>query len=777
MELSSSLLKTRTILIIDDDEADRLVYRRFLGKPHHYSQEFIEEKSGEEALLKYDPNLVDCILLDMHLPDMTGIDFLRKFKKKYEENSVPIVMLTGQGNEEDAVKALHEGAHDYLSKIRLTPENLNRAVDNAYEKVSLHKKLNKQNLDLEVKNHQLQVMKAHLERLIEERTHDLIVTNERLLVEIEERRKADSKVDDVAKFNRTVMDAAPFFIAYVDHNDCYRFANNQYEYTFNCRERDILGKTITEHLGNAFISQRRKALYGEIQKFEHHFINLQREKTILDITLTPRSSSKNEIQGYFIFGMDITEKTESENDLRQQSQLIDQSLNAIISTDSEGYIDVWNEGAERIFRYPKYQVENQHISFLFPDNDGEYFNKNIWLPLQEREQMESELVLKNELGEEVSINALFSLLHNIDGNTVGMVGYYLDNSETKQAEQTLEETEAKFAALFRDAATGIAIADLDGTIADYNSAFQNILGYDREEIINKAIEDYYVPDQKDEEQEFLGECKRGERTSYQLDKQLLAKDGHTIWGRLTTSIILGADQKPHFIVRMLEDITQQKESDALIRKSLDEKQVLLREVHHRVKNNLQVIQSLLRMQGRDAKGSAIEPLLRESQNRIRSIALIHEQLYKQDDFAEINFSNYLNLLLRQLFRTFSMGDVRISSTIEFKDISLSLTKSIPCALMVNELVTNSLKYAFKDRKEGKITIGAHKGEENMLTLIVKDDGVGLPENIDIEATETLGLKIVRTLIRQIGGEMDYLNNNGAEFRFTFDPGPGFNDFS
>ena len=222
----------------------------------------------------------------------------------------------------------------------------------------------------------------------------------------------------------------------------------------------------------------------------------------------------------------------------------------------------------------------------------------------------------------------------------------------------------------------------------------------------------------------------------------------------------------YFIVGM--DVTRQKHNEDYIQRSLDEKQILLREVHHRVKNNLQVIQSLLRMQGRESQSAALVPMLRESQNRIRSIALIHEQLYKQDDVSEIDLADYLKLLLRQVFRTFEFGPKRISSQVEFKDIYLSLTKAIPCALIVNELVTNSIKYAFENSEDGEIRILAET-KDDKLTLIVRDNGCGFSEDIDIDASETLGLKIVRTLTRQIGGQLEINCDNGAQFKLVFEP--------
>ena len=649
MPVSTPIAAIKTILIVEDKEEDRKNFRLYIDRFSDCEIRFLEEERGRAGLEAFSQDEVDCILLGLHLPDMSGLEFLSRFKKRFGDCVCPIVMLTGKGSEEDAVMAMNQGAHDYLSKLRLTPDLLQRAIENAAEKVRLEKRLEQQRIDLEVKNHQLQVMKDHLERLVEERTRDLLLTNERLLVEIEERRKAEHQVRENAKFNRMIVDAVPPFMAYVDHRDCYRFANRQYERVFNCKESEILGREISHHLGDSFQKARRKALRGIHQEFEHRQANANGTYETYHIALTPHKNKKNkggDVLGYFIVGSDVTEK------------LI--------------------------------------------------------------------------------------------------------------TEQSLMETEAKFSALFRGAATGIALSDLKGAIIDCNTAFQHILGHRKPDILGHDIQEFYAGPVGQKERRFLRERKHGKRRSYRIDKRLKAKDGHTIWGRLTTSIILGINQVPQFVVHMLEDITPQKENEAFIQKSLDEKQVLLKEVHHRVKNNLQVIQSLLRMQAREVKGSALEPLLRESQNRIRSIALIHEQLYKQDDFAEIDFADYLNQLLRQLFHTFDLKNLNVTSSIDFQDIYLSLTKAIPCALITNELVTNSLKYAFQGKSEGKIFINAYR-KNGWLTLIIKDNGAGFPKGLDIEASETLGLKVVRTLTRQLGGEMEISSNGGVEFRLSFMP--------
>jgi PAS domain S-box-containing protein len=510
---------TRTVLIVEDSDEDRLMYREFISQLTAVNKCFLEEESGEAGLRRYGEESIDCILLDLHLPDMDGLEFMNRFQKAYGKDVCPIIMLTGTGTEEDAVKALKAGAHDYLSKLRLTAEDLTRAVENAIEKVKLQKRLEKQRLDLEVKNHQLQVLTDQLEKLVEERTRNLIITNERLLVEIEERRKAESQVRESARFNRMIMDAAPAFIAYIDEDDCYRFANEHYQKIFERREDELIGLSMDDHLGEAFKTEREAALQGQAQDFELQRNDFDGKSEWFHILLTPHYGAYGEMFGYFIVGMDVT---------------------------------------------------------------------------------------------------------------------------------------------------------------------------------------------------------------------------------------------------------RQKENETFIQKSLDEKQVLLREVHHRVKNNLQVIQSLLRMQGRQSESSALEPMLRESQNRIRSIALIHEQLYKQEDVSEIDLADYLNQLLRQVFRTFEMGSKRISSRIEFRNIFLSLTKAIPCALIINELVTNSIKYAFKEKDSGEICIGAQKTGDN-LEITICDNGCGFCDELNIDDTDTLGLKIVRTLTSQLNGKLEMYDDNGAHFKLTFEP--------
>ena len=192
---------------------------------------------------------------------------------------------------------------------------------------------------------------------------------------------------------------------------------------------------------------------------------------------------------------------------------------------------------------------------------------------------------------------------------------------------------------------------------------------------------------------------------------------------------------------------------------------MIKEIHHRVKNNLMVISSLLSLQSRYIKDKEARGLFRESQNRARSMALIHELLYRSEDLKSIEFGDYILSLSKELFHLYSV-DGLIELKIDVDDIYLDINTSIPLGLIVNEVVTNSLKHAFPDGRAGVIHVDFHKTDDHY-EFKVKDNGIGFPEDLDFENTDSLGLQMVTSLTRQIEGNIELDRNNGTEFKITF----------
>jgi len=216
------------------------------------------------------------------------------------------------------------------------------------------------------------------------------------------------------------------------------------------------------------------------------------------------------------------------------------------------------------------------------------------------------------------------------------------------------------------------------------------------------------------------------------------------------------------------DITEKVRMEEQINESLKEKEILLKEIHHRVKNNLQIVSSLLSLQASNIKDrQTFEEAIRESESRIRSMALIHEELYQSTDLARIDFSEYIRNLTNHLFQSYGVNLGVISLNINAEDVSLGIDTAIPCGLIINELVSNSLKHAFTDGREGKIGITISTTSDHQFTLIVDDNGVSFPKGVDFRNTQSLGLKLVNMLVKQLEGTIELDKSSGTRFRITF----------
>jgi two-component sensor histidine kinase len=215
------------------------------------------------------------------------------------------------------------------------------------------------------------------------------------------------------------------------------------------------------------------------------------------------------------------------------------------------------------------------------------------------------------------------------------------------------------------------------------------------------------------------------------------------------------------------EIVERQRVEARITASLHEKELLLQEIHHRVKNNLQVISSLLNLQAGYIDDLALREILRESQNRVRSMALVHEKLYRSDDLAHVDLAEYIRNLATFLFRSYTAAAGRVSLDIQADDVFLSIDAAVPCGLILNELISNALKHAFPGDRKGQIRVELQAGENRQISLIVGDTGIGFPKDFDFENAASLGMQLVQTLVMQLNGTLEIDGTAGSEFRITF----------
>ncbi len=215
------------------------------------------------------------------------------------------------------------------------------------------------------------------------------------------------------------------------------------------------------------------------------------------------------------------------------------------------------------------------------------------------------------------------------------------------------------------------------------------------------------------------------------------------------------------------DVIERKKGEKKIKASLREKEVLLKEVHHRVKNNMQVISSILNLQSKHIEDEQALKMFKNGQSRIRSMAMVHEKLYESADLAGIDFAEYVQSTTSYLFSLHGVSGV-VRLDIDIKDIFLDVSTAIPCGLIINELVSNSLKYAFGDGREGEILIKLYSDKAGKLTLVVEDDGIGFSKDVDFRKTESLGMQLVIMLVEQLGGAIELDRSKGTAFKITFE---------
>lgn len=230
--------------------------------------------------------------------------------------------------------------------------------------------------------------------------------------------------------------------------------------------------------------------------------------------------------------------------------------------------------------------------------------------------------------------------------------------------------------------------------------------------------------------------------------------------------IITFNENKNLLIIAEKEIESRKNAENKIKLSLEEKNILLQEIHHRVKNNMQIISSLLNLQTRYVDDEEAVNVLKESQNRVRSMAMIHEKLYQSNDLSHINFVDYIQSLVSNLFYSYNIKNLQIKSILEIDDVKLNMETAVPCGLIISEIVSNSLKYAFPNGMHGEILVSL-KSIEDGYELIISDNGIGLPEELDFDNNKSLGLILVKSLTEQIDGEITIHRNHGTEFKIRF----------
>jgi PAS domain S-box-containing protein len=328
----------------------------------------------------------------------------------------------------------------------------------------------------------------------------------------------------------------------------------------------------------------------------------------------------------------------------------------------------------------------------------------------------------------------------------------------------LRESEERYRYLVESSPEAIAVHS-SGKIVYVNPAGIKLLNAkSSDDIIGKSALNFVHPDYHEIVKQRISKIYTEQKQVDPIEEKFIRLDGQVIDVEVTVMPITYLGKQAVQVI--IKDITQRKLAEEQIKVSLKEKEVLLREIHHRVKNNLQIISSLLDLQVKHLKDKQIIEPFKESQNRIKSMALTHEMLYQSKNIAKIDFYDYVKKLVVNLSSSYKINTKDIALKINIDSVFVNVDIAIPCGLILNELVSNALKHAFPPGKVGEVSIDFYYNND-VFILTVSDNGIGLPKNLDIQNTESLGLKLVHTLINQLEGTMEINRNYGTKFIIRF----------
>ncbi len=428
-----------------------------------------------------------------------------------------------------------------------------------------------------------------------------------------------------------------------------------------------------------------------------------------------------------------------------------------------GTIEMVNVQAERVFGYERSELLGNSIEMLIPERykvnhpnlRASFFGQPESRPMGAGRDL---FGLKKD-GSEFPIEIGLNPIETEDG--IMVLSAIVDISLRKRLEE-------RFRLVVESAPNAMVMIGPGGTIEMVNVQAERVFGYERSELLGNSIE-MLIPERYKVNHPNLRASFFGQPESRPMgagrDLFGLKKDGSEFPIEIGLNPIETEDGK--MVLSAIVDISDRKHKEARIDAALAEKDILLREVHHRVKNNLQVVNSLLDLQIDRVTDEAVLNMLRESQNRIKSMALIHQTLYQQQDFVQVDFGNFLDTLAPMLVSSYGMDAQHISLVIDAFDMQLSIHTAIPCGLVVNELISNALKHAFPKGRQGEIRIKMARDTEKFAILTVTDDGIGISDEIDLTQCATLGLQLVNLLTDQLGGEMTINRAMPTRFALRF----------
>ncbi|NOS85655.1 MAG: PAS domain S-box protein [Ignavibacteria bacterium] len=621
---------------------------------------------------------------------------------------------------------------------------------------------------------ELQKYSGHLEELVDMRTSELKAANLKLKQEIHERARAEGYIIDAEEKFRSLVENALVGI-YILQEDSYSYVNPKYEEIFGYSKGELLGRNawdvvLADHR-DLVIENIRKRTDNEINTIQYSFKAVKKDGTIIDVEVKGSKMFYNGKLAIIGTLQDITERLRTEEELRNSRQKlllhVERTPLAVIEWGMNFEILQWNNSAEKIFGWKKSEVEGKNAEIIIPEEAKGHVSA-IWKQLIGKsggERSTNENITKD--GKKILCEWYNTPLINENNEVIGVASLVEDVTERKKAEELLLAQREYLRTVIDTDPNFVFAKDWDGKFTLVNKAVAENYGTTVDDLIGRSDADFNS--NIHEVEHFLNDDREvistGNPKFIPEERVTDSRSGITKWFQTIKVPLKGTDGEYH-VLGVAADITARKLAEGITWKSLKEKELLLKEIHHRVKNNLQIIISLLKLQSKYVYDPRDLEIFNKSRSRVETMSLIHEKLYKSADISQIDIGNYLNDLVKHLLSAYNISTARIDFSINAENILMTIDTAIPCGLIVNELINNILKHAFPDGYIGKIELNLRRSDENVILEVI-DNGIGIPESFELDKSDSLGMQLVDTLVRQLDGVIEVNSSNGTKFTIEF----------
>jgi PAS domain S-box-containing protein len=601
-------------------------------------------------------------------------------------------------------------------------------------------------------------------------------------VDITQRKQAEIALRQSEEQLRLITDSLPVCICYLDQEQRYRFVNKTYEAWFGCNRDEIYGRTLREFVGEAAYSAiqqyNERVLAGETVYYESEVPYRLGGSRYISGILIPEFDAQSQVRGWFALITDITERKQTEMQLVETHNFLQSVLDhlpvAVFAKETSNLRFVlWNPASTQLMGYTAEEVLSKTAYEVFTTQHADFCtakDQEVLATLQAVETLEGMIWTKQ--GETKIVRNKKVAIHDGQRNPQFLLGFAEDITERKRAEIALRESQERLANIIANIPGGVYrnIYHADGRISvPYASpAYLSLLGIGPDEMMNHAerLLAMIHPDDHDRFLTALEVAKQAGEPGYLVEFRVVSPGGEVTW--IQDNARFSWSENGDFIVDGVDIvINDRKLAEDRVRASLQEKEVLLAEIHHRVKNNLYVICSLLELQMDRSGDPQVKAALEDSCNRVNSMALVHENLYRANDFSGIDFADYVQQLAGDLLANYESLVSNVMLNFEGDPVFLSLDQAIPCGLLLNELMTNALKHGFPEGSSGHIYILLTCLADSWIELKVGNDGDRLPPDFDLEQNASMGLRLVMMFVEQLTGSLELQRGEITWFKVRF----------